>query len=386
MTVSVFSVFMSALFSVVFILAVHLLRKRDFFLRDFGIPAVLVLCGLCICRMLVSIETPLTIPIRGERVLSAVYTAVRRKNELLPGLPLSILQVFYLVWISGAVITLAIFLGLNLSTLHRLKAYRGNRNHAAEEMLALVKEESRPMSVTVCACPGITVPMGAGVFEKRIYLPSAALSDEELYYVLKHEYAHFLGHDILIKILICLFCCVFWWNPMVYVLRGDIERILEIKADIKATDGFSKPEKIKYLETLLKCVRSSKKAKKRFFRPIARLCADGADQELVERFKVLSAPAARRPAFYPAALVVLSLLVFIASYLFVLQPYYEAPAADIYTDLSVTEFNIDGGYILKLNDGTFSLVLKSGDCIPDISRETLYIFMHEGIEIREEQR
>lgn len=384
MTVSVFSVFMSALFSVVFILAVHLLRKRDFFLRDFGIPAVLVLCGLCICRMLVSIETPLTIPIRGERVLSAVYTAVRRKNELLPGLPLSILQVFYLVWISGAVITLAIFLGLNLSTLHRLKAYRGNRNHAAEKMLALVKEESRPMSVTVCACPGITVPMGAGVFEKRIYLPSAALSDEELYYVLKHEYAHFLGHDILIKILICLFCCVFWWNPMVYVLRGDIERILEIKADIKATDGFSKPEKIKYLETLLKCVRSSKKAKKRFFRPVARLCADGADQELVERFQVLSAPAARRPAFYPLLLVGISVLVFVGSYLFILQPYYEPPVRDIFENSSVQRIDINEEFIVKHKNGSYSLVLATGEEL-DIQKATVDIFVSCGTELKEEE-
>ena len=76
MSITFFSFFMAVLFSSAFILIVHLLRNNRIFLNGFGMPTILVLYALCICRMVFPIEFSFTIPIRMEKTYNSFYEAV----------------------------------------------------------------------------------------------------------------------------------------------------------------------------------------------------------------------------------------------------------------------------------------------------------------------
>ena len=78
MSISLFSFLMSVMFSTVFILGIHVLRNRPFFLKSFGVHTLLTLYGLCLFRMVVVIELPFTIPVGLRGAFSQVYDRVRQ--------------------------------------------------------------------------------------------------------------------------------------------------------------------------------------------------------------------------------------------------------------------------------------------------------------------
>ena len=65
------------------------------------------------------------------------------------------------------------------------------------------------------------------------------------------------NRDGVVKLLTMLFCCVFWWNPAVYILKKDVSQILEIKCDVYATQSFTKKERLEYLLTILRVLKGN---------------------------------------------------------------------------------------------------------------------------------
>lgn len=72
-----------------------------------------------------------------------------------------------------------------------------------------------------------------GFFTPKIYMPKIHFSDEELYYILSHEYYHFLNRDIWIKLFIYIICSIFWFNPFIHILKTNLIHMLEIRCDNK---------------------------------------------------------------------------------------------------------------------------------------------------------
>lgn len=76
-------------------------------------------------------------------------------------------------------------------------------------------------------------------------------------------------------------------------------------------------------------------------------------------------------------------MLFALSYLFVVQPRYDPPMTDIYSDSLTGELDWSNGYILKCKDGTYYMI--SGGKEPTrIKSETAELFASVGTEIKEE--
>lgn len=103
----------------------------------------------------------------------------------------------------------------------------------------------------------INVPMEVGIFRKSILLPDEPYTDSELYYILKHEYTHFQNKDLLIKILIYIYWCLFWWNPAIYLLKNDLSQILEIKCDLDVIDHMGNEHRVEYLTTIVTMLKNA---------------------------------------------------------------------------------------------------------------------------------
>ncbi len=94
-------------------------------------------------------------------------------------------------------------------------------------------------------------PLVFGVIHPTILMPRVELSERELENVLRHELAHCLSGDLLIRLgwkLIKAFC---WWNPAVYMIDRQLERLLEIRADENATVGRADVHRDEYMKTLV---------------------------------------------------------------------------------------------------------------------------------------
>ncbi len=313
MNISVFSFMMSVLSSTVFILSIHFLRGREYFLRAFGVHTILALYGLCLARMIFPIEMPFTVHIALQGLYSSLLAAL--SDTWLPGLLCGL-------WIAVAAAIFLHFFWNDFLVNKELAQFHQNRAPRAEKILERIQSTSaRRTAVVVCLCPDIDIPMGAGLIRRRIYLPDEEYTDKELYYIIKHEYTHFCNHDLVSKFMVKILCCVFWWNPAVYVLKKDISQILEIQCDIDATKGFTKQERLEYLMTILRILggRDSSKGKPPSMLTTGMLFDTGRSG-IKERFTLLTREPLAAPRLVLALFWVLSVTAVILSYSVVFQP------------------------------------------------------------------
>lgn len=289
MSVSVFSFWMAMLCSTVLILLVHLLRKKPGFIRSFGVSTLLFLYFLCFFRMVVPLELPFVQVIGLEKGYAALFELARAGEVALQGFQLNLLELLFILWVGVAVCRFLYFVGRYLWEKRKLERFQHNRSPLAEQVFARVQEESsKHLQVRVFVCPDIPGPMGIGIRKKGILLPHRDYTEEELYYVLQHEYTHFVHRDLTVRFLTCVFVCVFWWNPAVYLLNRDVEQMLEIKCDLAVTDGRSKSEKIAYLTAILSALRDGGEEKNPAFPAGTHLLPRRMDNALLERFHMIT--------------------------------------------------------------------------------------------------
>lgn len=386
MSVSVFSFWMAMLCSTVLILLVHLLRKKPGFIRSFGVSTLLFLYFLCFFRMVVPLELPFVQVIGLEKGYAALFELARAGEVALQGFQLNLLELLFILWVGVAVCRFLYFVGRYLWEKRKLERFQHNRSPLAEQVFARVQEgSSKHLQVRVFVCPDIPGPMGIGIRKKDILLPHRDYTEEELYYVLQHEYTHFVHRDLTVRFLTCVFVCVFWWNPAVYLLNRDVEQMLEIKCDLAVTDGRSKSEKIAYLTAILSALRDGGEEKNPAFSAGIHLLPRRMDNALLERFHMITrGKNAKRASWHRLALLTVSVALLFASYLFVIQPKYDPPTDDylsgVYEDLDVVEVS----YLIAHDDGTYTAVMSNGDSFSVTDENTIEIMLSQGCVVKEE--
>lgn len=385
MNISFFSFLMSVLFSTVFILMIHLLRNRPLFLKSFGVHALLVMYGLCLFRMIFVIELPFTIPLGFKGAFSHTYSLLRKVQVSVGRSRVDIIDVLLSIWIIAAMTIFIRLIWQESVVRKRLSPFRRNKNYTAEQTLEKVKElSSRQLPVRVCVCPDIDIPMGLGIFQRWIYLPDEEYGEEQLFYILMHEYTHFCNRDGAVKLLTLLLCCVFWWNPAVYLLKKDVEQILEIKCDVSSTRNFDKKERLEYLLTIVKVLKGGLQSKSVSSPLITmRLVSRTKHDDIKERFELITKATKQFGIRYQAAFIGFAVLLTALSYTFVLQSAFDPPEEDIYTDDSIAEWDLKNAHILQHRDMTYSLVLENDEMYP-INDSFLQMCIDLGTEIRKE--
>ena len=183
----------------------------------------------------------------------------------------------------------------------------------------------------------------------------------------------------------CVFVCVFWWNPAVYLLNRDVEQMLEIKCDLAVTDGRSKSEKIAYLTAILSALRDGGEEKNPAFPAGTHLLPRRMDNALLERFHMITRREnAKRASWHRLALLTVSVALLFASYLFVIQPKYDPPTDDylsgVYEDLDVVE----ASYLIAHDNGTYTAVMSNGDSFLIVNESTIEVLLSQNFPIIKE--
>ncbi|MCI8855805.1 MAG: M56 family metallopeptidase [Clostridiaceae bacterium] len=211
-----------------------------------------------------------------------------------------------------------------------------------------------------------------------ILLPNLDYSDEELYYILKHEYTHFLSYDILMKQVVMIFCMLFWWNPAVYLLKRDFDQAVEIKCDTFVTKKMSKAERTAYLKAILSSLHNQKSTAGM---PYVSTSLSKDDEFIKARFNaVMGQKKSKRYYIMNACVIICYTLIILFSYLTILQPQIAAP--DV-TGPGDVEFDSENSYILHTNDGEYWLVIDDtqqymiGEDVANICKNSGFVIIEE---------
>lgn len=77
----------------------------------------------------------------------------------------------------------------------------------------------------------IQSPMLVGFFTPTIIIPNADLQLDEAQMILAHELVHFKHRALWRKLLAVILQTVYWFNPVVYLIKRDLDRLAETSCD-----------------------------------------------------------------------------------------------------------------------------------------------------------
>lgn len=165
--------------------------------------------------------------------------AVIESTDKTPSFSLKAEEIFAGVWLFGAVGALVL----------ALRRYAGIRRAFGK-------------AVCVCAQNGYAVkehdmaglPVAFGVLHPTVYVPVGFMESEgeaarEL--ILAHETMHLRRRDPLLKLLLTCVLCLYWWNPLVWLMARLLQRDIEMAVDEAVLDQFSEKRRQEYAKVLL---------------------------------------------------------------------------------------------------------------------------------------
>ena len=378
MQITIFSFLSALLWSSLLIVAIYLLRHTRF-KQHFGVWSMVLLYLFCAVRLFLPLEFPHTLIAADGVVYPHIYNLLTRERDMLANKPLALILCG--LWLLGFCELLFRYIRQYRKAIYSVEHYAEPWDERTNALLEQVQRQTgRKITVQGYTALNIESAFGVGVLGKRIILPDRDYTESELRYVLLHEYTHFLNHDTIVKLLVTLFCMIFWWNPVVYLLQKDLEQTLEIKCDLSIARTLNEKERAAYLRTILSLMKQTGRTHRLPFTATALFKAD-AQAEIKERFATVmtySAHQHRRAtgAMFTGVFAVL----LIASYAVLPQPKFEAPNK---ATAGVIYFDNSTAYIKQDRTGQYWLCIQNEQ--PTILKESEVDFYQQtGLKIVKE--
>lgn len=388
MQITFFSFVMSLLGSSALIILIYFFRRKSYAVRLFGIRTICILYLLCLVRMLFPFEFSTAKIVQMPFLYNGIYEMLCLNNLQIGRICVKPVKVLAAVWGITAVLLVLKF---------ALSYFRGRERllsgcvPADERFRPYVNrietEYAHSFPVSVMISQQVSGPMGMGLFQKYILMPDMEYKDQEAYYILLHEYTHFYHKDIALKLLIHLYCCIFWWNPLSYLLEKDLAQLLEIKCDLTITEHMRKTEVADYLSAIVSVLRRERTKGMDMQADLGAISLMGSNSALLtERFTIIASDrkgTGRRKYIRPLwglAYVV----VFLMSYQVLFQTAYEPEEAEYATGEVTYEVTSNEYYLRNNGDGTYTLYSTERDDVYTIDESSASMMKVSGFDVKEE--
>lgn len=159
------------------------------------------------------------------------------------------------MWVVGMFITALYMLFVYVRFIRNVRCMREEDD---DYIVSLLKRYKTSMGITrnVKQLRGGKTPMLMGVFKPCVLIPEGYTSGE-IEQILIHEMLHLKHRDLWLNMLGTVACCIYWFNPVIWMsisrVRKDIEILCDARA-LKFTD-----DKTLYAKTLVKSVMKKEK-------------------------------------------------------------------------------------------------------------------------------
>ncbi len=218
---------------------------------------------------------------------------------------------FPLVWIllfCWLFVTLLLLIRMSVKYIQYRLAVNAFLNSGAAVPVS-IPAGSVPKKIRVYESMAVSVPMLTGILHPVVLLPKIPLTWEETSLILNHELQHYRYKDIFTKICLELFLILYWWNPVMHMIKKKMLLLLEIRADLGVYETLNEVRKIEYL----RCLQLLSG-----YRPIHPSCgihfAEGKKSFLLQRVKYLIAENRRHTP--PAVIMLFFSALLLCSFLF----------------------------------------------------------------------
>ncbi|MBQ0098817.1 MAG: M56 family metallopeptidase [Oscillospiraceae bacterium] len=365
---SFYSFLMAVITSSIMIVIAYFLRKNKYFARTFGAWFVVALYVLSIARMFLPIEIKGHILIEDKIVLAKIMNVLENRSELTSSLPLYVTTILLIVWLFVSIVLIVIFAVKQKKFMNKISGLKDYSTKEERAVLEKVKKSvfKKERNIELIKTDAVSVAMVVGVRKNIILLPNYDYSEKELYYILLHECTHLKNNDLRIKLLVHIYCCLFFWNPFAYLLKKDLDTTLELKCDMCVAGYLGEEEQADYCEAILDSLKRLKEKEQKTPYVVAsgfiKIKKKNLTKDRIENL-LLTPPNRRKQRVVNFLVLVLFAAVFASSYLVIWQPVYnlsEEQYAEEEPDAVISDET--NSYLVEQEDGS-------------------YIFYFEGYEI-----
>lgn len=207
----------------------------------------------------------------------------------------SVPDIVTVIWFTVFVCIVAVHI---YSSLHYKRRIMKNGTYVEEEpvlrQLSVLKRELKiNRKITVTTYCGLASPMVIGYFSPLLVIPDNVYSEQELFYILKHELIHMKRHDTLVQFLFMTARALHWFNPLIALMQKEAVVDMELSCDEEVIKGNSYGERKAYTETLLSTVNKQYKRTNLLTTQFY-----GGKRVMKKRFQNILAQSKRRKGFF----------------------------------------------------------------------------------------
>ena len=165
-------------------------------------------------------------------------------------------QIFFFLWLTGALLLFVRKLTVYQSFVKYVEAgSRPLEDIGLLESFGHIMEQNRIKgAVDLYVNSLVSSPLLIGFLRPRIILPHTSLSESDFYYTALHELTHYRRRDMFYKWLSQLTVCLHWFNPCVYLMSREINRLCELSCDERVIATLSDNARKSYGTTLVNAV------------------------------------------------------------------------------------------------------------------------------------
>ena len=246
------------------------------------------------CAAAVRLLLPITVPThlsvwnllhtpaaaQANGVISDVLTpfpSLAASSTAKPAADIAGISPMLLVWLVCAILLAAYFV---IGYTCMVRRFRGTRLAPQPSIDALLDRFRFSRDPRICMSNSHRAPLTFGVFRPTVLLPEdLPVGDAQFQLILAHELAHIRRKDCLRKLLLTVCLCLYWWNPLVWLMVWLANRDMELACDEAVLRALGPDCKKAYALTLLDMAQRNPKS--------APLCSGFAKSSAEERIRAI---------------------------------------------------------------------------------------------------
>ncbi|MFI3605829.1 M56 family metallopeptidase [Vagococcus fluvialis] len=284
-------------------------------------------------------EWTVSIPSKNLMPLIQNFSSIRLSSNF----DITIGKLLIIIWCVGGVLRLGV---LVKKVFYINSILKKSDNYIQQQSEYSYSFLSDSVKKRIFVNSNLDTPVLINMLNPLILIPDISYTKNELKYILLHEIQHIKNYDLLSKFSVELLVCIYWWFPPIYMLKEQLDFLIEVRVDNQVTKNFSECEKLDYIETLISVKKKANLTKAPSYFLLENRFTYKRKYLLTKRMNLFFEKNTRKK--YLTFLPVLFFLILIPFFIF--EPYHiDKTARKDTMKLRETEKN----YIIETSDGSF---------------------------------
>lgn len=325
-------------------IVIYLAMRRTSTIIQIGYRTIVVTILLTVFRLILPIEL---LPISHNMYFpEGLSKYIIQLGYSFGSSNITLSQLLGIIWFIGILVKLIYF----IADMRRYKrvilseARNISGEKQIEELVGKYKKQ-RPWKLQVLESKYVSSPLIFGLYYQKILLPEKSKYDSvDLEYILHHEILHYNNGDLVLKFVVSIINCFFWWNPALFMIRNELNTILEIRVDHMITDNGENA--VEYMNSLLHAMKEEVHENK-----VPIMAFSSKKSVMKKRFEYIMYKKKNGFAKHICRLAVIFFLC--VSYLFTLEPYYDDPTMG--ADEGAITLTRENAYLIQKRDGSYDI-------------------------------